>query len=81
MYKRQLGDLPFSDYERLQSLGQGTYGTAWLLRSPTTGVLVVGKEVPVDGQGSSGRTLAATVENEVSALGSRVCQTDCTLVA
>jgi len=66
--KLGLGDLPFSDYERLQSLGQGTYGTAWLLRSPTTGVLVVGKEVPVDGQGSSGRTLAATVENEVRIL-------------
>jgi hypothetical protein len=60
-----LGDEPFAEYERLRLLGQGTYGSAWLMRSPTTGILVVGKEVPVDGTGSAGRTLAAIVENEV----------------
>jgi serine/threonine protein kinase len=60
-----LGTEPFAEYERLKLLGQGTYGSAWLLRSPTTGILVVGKEVPVDGPGSAGRTLSATVENEV----------------
>jgi len=60
-----LGDAPFSEYERLRLLGQGTYGSAWLLRSPTTGILVVGKEMSVDGPGNTGRTLAAIVENEV----------------